>query len=303
MDWLDEELDLYDVGFLHRNDLKGLHYKYRRRVSDIPGFRSRTTEISGGQEYNFDGRVTTSGYTAKRYYQFHNHNDMKLELKYLPERWDDRNSVGYGDFRIEDRWAGEIGFGTDGAKILSMFAQLELINEDLGGLSQEADLSIRFIPTDRLDLRLKIEYKNRDGWLLHVGEGDFTTYEAEQWTPRLDANVFLSANQQIRAVLQWVGVKAKEQKFYSVPEGGGDLIPRVKLPGADSDDFTISNLVFQFRYKWEIAPLSDLYIVYTRGGSIYQAGTDEDFSSLLSDTYSDPIAELFVVKLRYRFGG
>lgn len=302
-DWLDEELDLYDLGFLRRNDLKGIQYKYNRHESDIPGLRGRTTEISGGQDYNFDGRLVKSSYTVKRFWQFFNQNDVKLEFKYLPERWDDRNSVGNGDFRIEDRYAVEIGFGTDDVKVWSLFGQFQLINESLGGVTRDAYLSIRYIPTDRINLRLKIKYENKDGWLLHRGGRDFTTYAAEQWRPRLDANIFLSATQQIRTVLQWVGVKAHQQKFYRVPAGDGALIPRVKLPGAASDDFTISHLVFQFRYKWEIAPLSDLYIVYTRGGSIYNAGVDESFSSLLSDTYNDPIAELFVVKLRYRFGG
>ena len=32
------------------------------------------------------------------------------------------------------------------------------------------------------------------------------------------------------------------------------------------DDFSVSNLGFQIRYRYELAPLSYLYIVYGRGG-------------------------------------
>ncbi len=302
-DWLDEELDLHDLGYLRRNDLRAFQYKYRRNESNVPGSKSRTTEISADRDYNFEGRLVNSRYVIKRYWQFHNQTDMKLEFQYLPERWDDRNSVDNGDFLIEDRYSGEIGFGTDGAKVWSLFSQFELSNESLGDVSQKATVSIRYIPTDRFDLRLRVGYENKGGWLLHRGGGNFTTYAAEQWKPRIDANVFLSANQQIRAVLQWVGVKAREQQFYRVPEGGGRVTRWTKLPGETSDDFTISSLVFQFRYKWEIAPLSDLYLVYTRGGNIVSAGAEDGFSSMLSDTYSDPVAEQLVVKLRYRFGG
>ena len=37
---------------------------------------------------------------------------------------------------------------------------------------------------------------------------------------------------------------------------------------AGSDDFAISRMSFQARYRWEIAPLSDLFFVYTRGGNL-----------------------------------
>ena len=32
------------------------------------------------------------------------------------------------------------------------------------------------------------------------------------------------------------------------------------------DDFSVSNLGFQIRYRYELAPLSYLYVVYGRGG-------------------------------------
>ena len=69
-----------------------------------------------------------------------------------------------------------------------------------------------------------------------------------------------------------------------------------------SDGFAISNLTLQARYRWEIAPLSDLFVVYNRGGNLALDNTSDDFGSLFSSAFSDPTDELFVVKLRYRFG-
>ena len=68
-----------------------------------------------------------------------------------------------------------------------------------------------------------------------------------------------------------------------------------------SDDFIISRMTFQARYRWEIAPLSDLFVVYTRGSNI--PGTMyEDYGSLLSEAWSEPIVDTIVVKLRYGLG-
>ena len=57
----------------------------------------------------------------------------------------------------------------------------------------------------------------------------------------------------------------------------------------------------QFRYGWEIAPLSDLFVVYTRGSNLLN-DTDEPFDGLLHDALTRPTIDVLVVKLRYRFG-
>jgi hypothetical protein len=66
-------------------------------------------------------------------------------------------------------------------------------------------------------------------------------------------------------------------------------------------DFTISRITAQLRYRWEIAPLSDLFIVYTRGSNLPNRRGD-GFDDLFHDAVTDPIVDLIVVKLRYRFG-
>ena len=100
--------------------------------------------------------------------------------------------------------------------------------------------------------------------------------------------------------MQWIGIKASEQDFYQVPPGDGDLVPITKPPNADPDDFAISRITTQVRYRWEIAPMSDLFFVYTRGSSL--AVRDDGFSDLFKDALNDPIIDFFVLKLRYRFG-
>ena len=57
----------------------------------------------------------------------------------------------------------------------------------------------------------------------------------------------------------------------------------------------------QLRYRWEIAPLSDLFVVYTRGGSLpNRAGFSPSFGDLFNDAVDEPLGEQCVVKLRYR---
>ena len=105
----------------------------------------------------------------------------------------------------------------------------------------------------------------------------------------------------MRLSLQWVGIKAVEDRFWQVPDTPGDLIEVEKPPGGP-DDFSLSRLTFQARYRWEIAPLSDLFIVYTRLANEAGALGDDNFGDLFDGAWNNPIGDFFVVKLRYRFG-
>jgi len=66
-------------------------------------------------------------------------------------------------------------------------------------------------------------------------------------------------------------------------------------------DFNLNNLGFQIRYRYELAPLSDLYVVYSRGGFSSELDNSRDPFNLLGDAFSLHDDEMFLVKLSYRF--
>ena len=127
-----------------------------------------------------------------------------------------------------------------------------------------------------------------------------TAFGADDFQPRLAMDVFLSSKQQLRLSLQWAAIRGHEQRFYLVPVGGGTLV-QVDKPDGPTDDFALSRLTVQLRYRWEIAPLSDLFIVYTRGSNL-PGRVDDGFGDLFQDALDEPIIDYFVIKLRYRFG-
>lgn len=126
-----------------------------------------------------------------------------------------------------------------------------------------------------------------------------TAFDAEQWVPNISAEYFINARQQLKFSLQWVGIKAKEKAFYRIPDEPGDLVEVDKPPGP-SDSFSLSQMALQMRYRWEIAPLSDVFIVYTR--QVNQGSPLKSFSDTFSDGYDNPLVDALIFKIRYRFG-
>lgn len=112
---------------------------------------------------------------------------------------------------------------------------------------------------------------------------------------------FFTARQQLRLELEWVAIKAWENDRF-VTTGDGPLIPVGRDPNISASEFVISDVTLQIRYRWQIAPLSDLFIVYNRGGGLPGGSVDSSFGSLFGDTFSEPQGEALIVKLRYRFG-
>ena len=82
------------------------------------------------------------------------------------------------------------------------------------------------------------------------------------------------------------------------------MIPTAKPAGAgarSSYDFSVSQYTFQARYRWEFAPLSDVFLVYTRQADLGAALGDDSFSDVFDNGWHEPLGDILVFKIRYRF--
>ena len=64
--------------------------------------------------------------------------------------------------------------------------------------------------------------------------------------------------------------------------------------------FTVSNLGLQIRYRYEVAPQSDLYLVYARGGYAFANNDDREISDLFRHMDDVRDADQFLIKFSYR---
>jgi hypothetical protein len=248
---------------------------------------------------NGDGYRTNTAIAVSGALTFNNLFKINGFFAFLPQRFDDRNSFGNGTFGVRTRSRGELNFNTDSSKPISIFGKIGLMGEDVYGTTINTKLGVTWRPRHNLSMQLQVDLSDKDGWLLHQEDQNFTTFQGTQWQPQLNLEYFLSSKQQIRLAMQWVGIQAHEDRFYTLPTDDTKLIEGPKPVGA-TDDFSVSQLSFQIRYRWQIAPLSDLFIVYTKGDR-QRTGLME-FDELFRDNWNNPLGDQLVVKLRYRLG-
>jgi len=294
----DDQLDINDLGYLRRNDVTAYNASLNYSRSNLEWVRKIRLNTWSNYEVNGEGERTRAGIGTSLGFDLNNRNNVSLGASYYPRRDEDRDSRGNGTFSIESRSSVSFNYRTDSSKRFSYKVDIDRRGEALEGASYQGRLGMTWRPFDHFNVGASAQYKKRDGWLLWQGERDFATFATREWRPRLDVDYFLTAKQQLRLSAQWVGIKAEERANFLVPGRPGALI--AVAADSDVDDFAISRVNFQLRYRWELAPLSELYVVYTLNGE--HSDRDAGFHELFVEAYDNPIGEQLVLKLRYRLG-
>jgi hypothetical protein len=110
-------------------------------------------------------------------------------------------------------------------------------------------------------------------------------------------NWTITDRQELRLKLQGIGIDADLRSSYRI-DGDGRAIQSLD----PVEDFSVRMLAVQLRYRYEIAPLSYLYLVYGRGGYDEQLDMgDPDARRMLRRSFSLRDDEQFMVKFSYRF--
>ena len=299
-DWFDEDVNFNDLGFLQRNDYTGGQYNLMYANPNTTGKLTdiRGTVIVNGKVNQSEGQLVDGGIFWRNSMVFPGRNTLRTGLGFMPAAYDDRDSRGNGAYRTESRRWAELLLATDASQRASWSFVLGAQQENLGGWTSLVGAGVTLRPVGSMVIELDLKYRDRDGWIVYQGGRDFGRYHADELTPAIKFNWFFAAGHQLGLTLQWVGVKADGDGYYRVPEGDGDLQP--VAPPRTNYDFTASLLTMQARYRWEIAPLTDLYLVYNRGNTLPNQ-VEAGFDDLFEEAIQQPIIDYVVLKLRWRF--
>lgn len=296
----DDELNLNYMGYLPRNDIDKIEYEYRvkKRLERI---KESDTEFKIQRAFNGVGQLIDAYLRLEQDFTFNNNTRFRVQARHFPGTYDDRNSFGNGTFYEDARSGLEFRYSSDSARRFYYSLSSEYRTESFGGANVQAGTFLIWRASDRMTMFTSLFYTNRDSWMLSQGERRFTAFASENWSPRFGTDLFLTAKQHLRMDLEWRAIKARENEFYQLPIDDTRLTA-VDDPSLDSvDDFAISRLNMQIRYRWELAPMSDLFVVYSKNSELPGA-IGYGFSEQLSRTFDHPFSEGLVVKLRHHLG-
>jgi hypothetical protein len=301
IEYFDQRIDINDLGYLERNDSFRIRSSHQRSTPNLGWAHDNQFDARGFVSQNHENKFTGGAIFVSNRLTFNDLSRLTTRAGFLPKSYDDINGEGNGTYRIDEHTQESIRWDSDTTQRWSVGIGAGHMEEFLNGDTYTAEGQIDWRPSDRFFASLAVIYMDRGEWLLHQTGTRMATYDARQLQPKATIEYFITARQQLRASLQWVGIEAREEDVYFIPAQAGDLIP-AQGPTGPPRDFSLTNMSFQLRYRWEIAPLSDVFVVWTILADDLARLGDSNFESLFGDAFNEPQNDFIVVKLRYRLG-
>ena len=297
-------LDIDDFGYLPRNDMEYLHWEVRRRDTDLPAdsaYASHLWRYRISAQDNTEGRRISRRFRIQRDSRRRDGGDEEWRLDAFTAAYDDLLTRGGNPLHTPP--TAKLTYERESPRIGHWSWKDEgfIGGNQLTGYHRLA-YYFKFTPTyfitDAFSIFAGASYEWDPNWLIWQDRGSQVSNLVGSFDGRtigIDSGVNwnFGNKQELRVKLQTLAVGAKLRQAYEInPEG------RAIPTDEQVDGLGVANLGFQIRYRYEIAPLSNLYIVYNRGG--YEEDTEDAVGSQFRRGFGLKDVEEGLVKVAYR---
>jgi hypothetical protein len=303
---LGDALQLNDFGYLERNDFNYVRYQLAHRVTDLP---ATSRYASHDWIYAVSRRTNDHGVQLADAWSFDIVSDLRdggndfFEVAGFTPGHDDLITRGNGVVDVPGKFYVFYERSHPRRDHWSLYWHVRYAAEGLDGPRHgafELDFEPTYFVNDNLSFSAGFFALHNPDWLLQPPTVDapgnlLASYRANQLSLNAGAQWTISAKQELRVKLETIALDAHVRQGWRVAPDGTPVATDEAV-----DDFSLRNLGFQIRYRYELAPLSNLYIAYVRGGFDSQAFAQE-IGPLLGDSFSLHDSEQLLVKLSYRF--
>ena len=160
---------------------------------------------------------------------------------------------------------------------------------------RSASMGFGYTPRDNIRTWLRMNHRERSNWTIRTDEDLYATFSQKRLGLNTGVTWYRTEKEELSLKIQMVSFRNQKGQSYRIDENG-----YFKKSDLTAESINLGSLAFQLRYKYEIAPLSNIYLVYTRGGSAF-FDDEADNSTIFSDTWERPEGNRFAAKIRYRF--
>lgn len=295
------ELQLNDAGFLSRNSTNYAHWQVNRRFTDLPAqsrYASKDWRWRISTDYNDHGDKLGPQFRISRESRLRNGSYEFGQININGAGVDDLLTRGNGVVNVPPNFNSFFNYKRPRVGHWSYEIEAEALSGGLAGndeVGYRVLLEPRYFISDALNVYVGLEYERTPDWLVWQQDTLFGSFDKRETDLSAGFSWIMSSRHELRLKLQAIGLNADLKQAYRVDPAGNAI--RTDEP---VDDFSVRTLGLQIRYRFEIAPLSYLYVVYGRGG-FDQSRTAEDSGRLVRDSFNLRDDEQLLVKFSYRF--
>ena len=307
--YFEDDFELNDFGYLQRRDWIHAGIGGNRKINEFDN-SSILKQIDYGIDLNYDadtaGNSNPIGIDQKNSFSFKDNSKFQLDFNFRSSGKNTtitRKNEAYPFIKLKRR----IGITADfEAKNYSFWTYDWRVSFFKGGKDSQWNsdgydrkfykIAGSIFPNDNLRINAQYRIRKENEWLIWQDNNNLASYDSRQDTLTFDLNWFKNNKHEIRLKSQFVALKAKNPiSIFSDANGylyrGNNVI----------NEFNTGVASFQIRYKYELAPLSYLFLVYSKGGRIYDEEDERSQSELFREPWENPSDELFSIKFRLKY--
>jgi len=296
------DFEVNDAGYLGRNDLNYAQFEVGKRITDVPKDSAWT---SHNLRWRIEGLRNNDGVWLQRQTRFQGNSQRKdggnasWNVQLRTAAFDDLITRGHGPMRIRNGGNGFVhrGFPRHGNWQFEMEGSVSVasgVRSDMPYAWSASVTGTHFF-SDALNLELWLGHVTDQEQLIWQEDNLVAGFHMNRYDLSASLNWNIGTRQELRVKLEALGFDADDPRPWRIgADGRGVASNDVVSP------FSLRNMGFQVRYRYELAPLSNVYVVYARGGfgyDQYAAGAFDQFN----DAFSLRNDQQLLVKLAYRF--
>ena len=302
--YFSDDLNVNDMGYLWRNDLMayGATIGYTKTdFEDQSISKSRSNNFDYWDQNNAEHENLEQFYSFNFWQSFKSTSSVSIQSNLSSKGKDDEItqgslnspflSTGNGgniDFNYRSPqygpWKYSFGFGVERKNYYAYTDR-----------RRSASVGLGYNPRDNVRTWLRLNHRHRSNWTIRTNEDLYGTFAQKRFSLNTGVTWYRTEKEEFTLKIETVSFRNQNGQSWQIDANG-----YLKKSDQDAQSINLGSLAFQIRYRREIAPLSNIYLVYTRGGSVFfddEAGN----SRIITDTWDEPQGNRFAAKIRYRF--
>lgn len=296
------DLEINDFGYLQRANLNYAHWQVARRFTDLPessAYASREWRWRIGGNDNDQGLALNRQFRAMLQSTRRDGGSEYAQVNINSAGYSDRLLRGNGILRTPPNFNAFYERNVSRKGNWEFYGNIGVNNGGIGPNHRKLAYNAQFRPTyfisDAFNVFVLGYVESTPNWMVWQHDNLLGTFRERALEIDAGVNWTIGDRQELRVKMQAIGMDARLTQAWRTEADGTPV-----MVGDHVDDFSLRNLGFQVRYRYELAPLSDLYVVYGRGGYMYDEYARGE-AQQLRDAFSLRDSEMLLVKLSYRF--
>ena len=295
-----DQFDINDMGYMRRNGFREFYGHTRRdrlQYGAESALLSSSTQVEYGYTENSHGDRLSLWTWWGHSQIFKSTRQLSYEMMIEASAWDDRISRGNGLYAKPTDYSAIGVYASPRGDKFAYHADFKVRYND----TEKGRVSLRFKPqfylSETITVGGELGYDRKQAWLIWDDDlQQLAGYNSQHYSADLRFDWYPSTRSEFRLKFQWVAIDAEVISGYQLGPRG-DLV----VSSSPSSNFSLSDTALQLRYRYQLAPLSDVFLVYSRGGYFDSDSGDQGPQALFDAGWNGRQVESLIAKIRYRF--